>query len=106
MRYLTVGIDHPFPCQLAFLPNGPALERRAARAVEAVLESLLRRGALVGPDARSSFQVAARAGAPGAAGESRLEVEVRVRPALQLRLLTLHLVRTGADAFTVAEGQG
>ncbi len=91
---------------LAFLPNGPALERRAARAVEAVLEGLLRRGALVGPDARSSFQVTARAGEPGGAGESSLAVEVRVRPALPLRLLTLQLVRTGADAFTVAEGHG
>ena len=90
---------------LAFLPNGPALERRAVRAVEAVLESLLRRGALVGPDARSSFQVTARAGA-GAADEGRLEVEVRVRPALPLRLLTLQLVRTGEGAFTLAEGQG
>ena len=44
---------------LAFAPNGPALERRAVRAVESVLENLLRRGALVGPDARSSFQVTA-----------------------------------------------
>jgi WD40 repeat protein len=25
MRHLTVGIDHPFPCQLAFLPGGRGL---------------------------------------------------------------------------------
>lgn len=91
---------------LAFAPNGPALERRAVRAVESVLENLLRRGALVGPDARSSFQVTARAGEPAAGADNRLEVEIRVRPALPLRLLTLRLVRTGGDAFTIAEGQG
>ncbi len=91
---------------LAFAPNGPALERRAVRAVESVLENLLRRGALVGPDARSSFQVTARAGEPAAGADNRLEVEIRVRPALPLRLLTLRLVRTGEDAFTIAEGQG
>ena len=91
---------------LAFAPNGPALERRAVRAVESVLENLLRRGALVGPDARSSFQVTARAGEPAAGADHRVEVEIRVRPALPLRLLTLRLVRTGEDAFTIAEGQG
>lgn len=88
---------------LAFAPNGPALERRAERAVEAVLERLLRAGAFAGPDARGAFQVTARA---GAGAEERFEVEVRVRPALPVRVLVLRLVRRSEGAFAVAEGEG
>jgi hypothetical protein len=94
-----LGVD------LAFAPNGAALERRATRAVEAVLERLLRGGALAGPDARSSYQVTARAGDPDTDNAGRLEIEVRVRSALPLRLLTIRLIRSDEGAFTIAEGR-
>ena len=68
-----------------------------------MLERLLRAGAFLGPDARGAYQVTARA---GAGAEERFEVEVRVRPALPVRVLVLRLVRRSEGAFAVAEGEG
>jgi hypothetical protein len=65
---------------------------------------MLRAGAFVGPDAASSYQVTARAGAPGTDAETQLIVEVRVRPARPLRVLTLSLIRSDEGAFTIVEG--
>ena len=80
-----------------FEPNGDTLRRTVERAFEALLDQLLRRGALAGRSSAEAYRVdvgdelntAARRDA------GQLRIDLKVAPALPLSFLTVRLSRSG-----------
>ncbi|HEY6000572.1 MAG TPA: hypothetical protein VI078_14900 [bacterium] len=85
--------------EAVFEANGQALRSLVEHRFENVLAQLFRRGAFAGARQEDSFQVntnAEDALSEGSAGEGRLVVELRVRPAQALRMLTIRLIQSGS----------
>ncbi len=80
-----------------FEPNGAALRRTVERAFEAMLEQLLRRGALAGRSAAQAFRVEVgdEVNTPARTDAGQFRVDLKVAPALPLTFLTVRLSRSG-----------
>lgn len=86
-----------------FEPHGDALRRRVQHGFEAILDILLARGAFAGADSRQAYQVRVDAtqSATDLGASGQLTVDLAVAPALPMRFLTVRLVQSGGQSFTV-----
>jgi tail sheath protein len=80
-----------------FEPNNGALRRAVKRALEALLETMFRRGAFAGSISRAGFQVTTdeTVNTRNDVDNGRFLAEVRVAPSLPLSFLTIRLEQRG-----------
>lgn len=86
--------------EFAFEPQSDSLLGAVEARFDRALDGLFTRGAFSGRRAADAFQVTVSRGGrqPTLANEAQLVVELRVRPASALRLLTVRLTQSGAQA--------
>jgi hypothetical protein len=96
LRKLAVRLGAEF----AFEPQNDSLHGVVESRFDQALEGLFTRGAFSGRRASDAYQVTVSRGGgpPTLAHESQLVVELRVRPASALRLLTVRLTQSGSQA--------
>jgi hypothetical protein len=89
-----------------FAPHSPAFRRRVARQLERQLAELFARGAFTGSDPRQAYRVVVEEtlNTPASVEQGRFIVELRIAPAQPLAFITVRLIQTSTETFSVQEG--